>query len=130
MKKLIAIASLAALGACSQSEPSTGADPTEVVVPQPSVTAGTYEATNAEGAVNRAVLAEDGTYATYGADGSATGSGSWTNVGRRTCFDPEGDTTEVCYTDGTPAEDGTFTATSDDGNVISVRPVEGDIATE
>ena len=123
MKSWIALVSVAALAACSQTEPSTGADPTEAATPLPAITPGLYDFTNVEGANNRAELKTDGRYTTYGEDGAVLTGGSWTNTGRRSCFDPDGDTPEVCYNASPPAEDGSFIGTNDAGATITVRPV-------
>lgn len=124
MKKLVALASVAALAACSQSETPAAEDPVAVETPRVAITPGFYETMNSEGTIGGAELMQDGSYRTFDRAGADTGNGTWTNVGKRTCFDPSGDDPEICYTGGEPDEDGRFDASSDGGIMITVRPVE------
>lgn len=123
MKKLFALASIAALAACSQAGAPEAEEPAAVETPRVAVTPGLYETMNAEGTIGGAELMEDGSYRTFDIDGVDTGNGTWTNVGKRSCFDPAGDDPEICYTGSDPDEDGRFDGTSDGGVVITVRPV-------
>ena len=41
----------------------------------------------------------------------------------KTCFDPEGVEAAMCYTETAPAGDGSFTATPDEGEPVTVKPV-------
>jgi hypothetical protein len=117
----------AALAACGQSKP---AGPVEVAAtepePQPTSQAspGTYSVTEIDGTKMTSVLAADHTY-TNTVHGRMTEAGSWSIVGGRTCLTPsEGEGAVVrCYTDSTPARDGTFTATPDVGEPITIKKI-------
>ena len=69
-------------------------------------------------------LNADGTYQDLDAEGGVVAEGTWAVVDGKTCFTP---TTEgvdgECWTEGEPAEDGSFTATSDAGAEVTVTPV-------
>ncbi|WP_284125612.1 hypothetical protein [Parerythrobacter aestuarii] len=127
MEKWTALLAAAALAACSQTaEPAAEAEE-----PAPAITPGTYDFSfDSDGTVNRAVLEADGTYTTFQPDGNQIARGSWTSIGQRTCFDPEGDNPQVCYTDEVPGDDGRFSATSDDGRTIYVTPVAEEVPAE
>lgn len=83
MRKLIALAGVAVLAACSQ--PDTPAEPaaTEEVADAGPVAAdgqptpGMYKVTNADGTVIMVDVREDGTYSTMDADGNVTDTGKW-----------------------------------------------------
>lgn len=124
MKKLVMIASVLTFAACSQSEaPATQESPEAVETPRVAITPGFYETMNSEGTIGGAELMDDGSYRTFDRNGTDTGNGTWTNFGRRSCFDPSGDDPAICYTGEEPDADGRFDATSDGGVVITVRPV-------
>lgn len=126
MKKLIAAASVLAIAACSQ--PATEEEAVEEVVEEaaPAVGGpGTYEVTYADGSVGMLTTSEDGTFSAT--IGDQTGSGTVSEADGKVCFDPEGDDPEqptMCWTSSAPAEDGSWTSTSDDGETVTVRPVE------
>ncbi|WP_394727825.1 hypothetical protein [Altererythrobacter sp. GH1-8] len=129
MRKLIIVASLAALAACAQdAEPE--AEPEEAVedaVPMAvdgGTLAGAYTSTGADGTVAVWTLAEDGTF-TLETEGSDPVTGTFTNTDTETganfCADPEGEEVgEICYAISTPAEDGSWTATDPEGNVLTI----------
>ncbi|WP_324827294.1 hypothetical protein [Qipengyuania zhejiangensis] len=125
MRKLIAFAAIAALTACSQAE-APEAEPEEVAVAEPAPAAehaaGKYEYTDGDFTGPYEIRA-DGTYTSAGPEGDA--SGTYTQEGARTCFDPEGDGEnlgEECWTRSAAAADGSFTAVSEtDGRTVSVR---------
>jgi len=123
MKKLIAIVGIGLLAACS-SEPAE-----EAAAEAPAVTAangspaGTYEVTAADGTVTTTVLNEDGTFTDTSADGTVIAEGTWAVTDGKTCFTPTTEGAEAtCYTESAPAEDGSFTATPDSGDPLTVRP--------
>jgi hypothetical protein len=126
MKKLIAAASVLAIAACAEPAPTEEA-PEEVVEETAEAPGGpgTYEVTYADGSVGMLTTTEDGTFtATLGEE---SGSGTVSEVDGKVCFDPEGDDPEQptnCWTTGEVAEDGSWTSTSDDGETVTVRPVE------
>ncbi|MGX7895127.1 hypothetical protein [Tsuneonella sp. HG222] len=128
MKRLLAaIAPAALLAACSGGEPAEApaADETVAALPTPAaveqvteggylVTAGTYEATAADGTAIKNVLNGDGTYTR--SMGATTETGTWKNDQGKTCFDPEGtDAQTSCLLVASPAADGTVRTTGDDG---------------
>jgi hypothetical protein len=132
MRKLLLIAALSAgLGACSQAaeesdEPATAAATETPAVAETAATApadgsaGTYEFT-LDGKATTSVLKPDGTYEDT-QDGKVTEKGLWADRDGKVCFDPEGDDTlGTCFTMTEPGADGTFTATSDDGTVLTIR---------
>ena len=130
MRRLIlALLPLTVLAACS-SEPAEEAVTEEPVTAEPAVVAaangsppGEYEATAADGSVTTTVLNADGTYTDTDAEGTVVAEGSWAVIDGKTCFTP---TTEgvdpMCYTETAPAADGSFTATPDEGDPVTVRP--------
>lgn len=90
--------------------------------------AGTFAVSSADGtAMGTSVLNADGTYSDNGADGKLVAEGTWAVVDGKTCFTP---TTEgqkpMCFAESAPAEDGSFTATPDEGDPVTVRPVAAD----
>lgn len=128
MRKLfLAILPLTVLAACS-SEPAEEAA-TEEPVAVEAVTAangspaGAYEATAVDGTVTTTTLNADGTYTDVDAEGATVAEGTWAVTDGKTCFTP---TTEgvdaMCYTETAPAADGSFTATPDEGDPLTVRP--------
>ena len=128
MRKLIALAGIAALAACQQAE-APAEEAMEEVAEAPTgidggPLAGTYNTVGADGAAATWTLAEDGTF-TLAADGADPVSGTYTNTpgdeGATFCADPEGDEAgETCFAISVPAEDGSWTATDPDGNVLTV----------
>ena len=124
---VLALVPLTVLAACS-SEPAEEPVAEETVAAE--VTAangspvGAYEATAADGTVTTTTLNADGTYTDVDAEGNTVAAGTWAVTDGKTCFSPttEG-ATPMCYTESAPAEDGSFTATPDEGDPVTVRPV-------
>ena len=125
MKKLIAVAATAILAACggAPEEAAPEEAPVEEVVAESAVVPGTYEVTWSDGNVSTMVVNDDGTFnSTAGEEAS---SGTVEEVEGKVCFDAEGDEEgAMCWTASEPAEDGSWTSTSDDGEVVTVRAVE------
>jgi hypothetical protein len=130
MRNLVLVAALsvtlAACGDAAEEADDTAAvetpAATEAVAAETS--AGTYEF-EMDGVATVAVLNPDGTY-TDTQDGEVIETGTWEDRDDGTaCFDSEGgDDTVVCYTLSEAAEDGTQTATPDDGSeTLTVRKV-------
>ncbi len=72
---------------------------------------------------------EDGTFTST--IGEETGTGTVEDVDGKVCFDTEGDEEgAMCWTNSEAAEDGSFTSTSDGGDVVTVRPVEAEAEEE
>jgi hypothetical protein len=129
MRMLALCLATLALAACDQGETSTeplataAADEPE---PQPTSLAspGTYSVTEIDGTKVTSVFAADHTYSNT-VHGLKTEAGSWSIVGGRTCLTPsEGaDAVARCYTDSAPGRDGTFTATPDVGDPITIKKI-------
>ena len=128
MKKWIALAGIAALAACQQAE-APAPEAAEEAADTPMAIdggplAGTYNAVDSEGTTAVWTLAEDGTF-TLAAEGADPVAGTYTNTpnddGATFCADPEGDDTpEACWAIGKPGEDGSWTATAEDGSVLTI----------
>ena len=133
MKRLVLVGLLAgALAACNNAAeeadtPEADATEAEAAPAAAMVTAngsapGTYEVTAADGTKSQSVLNADGTYTDTDADGTVTATGTWSVADGKTCFDPEGDEEATdCYTETAPGADGTFTATPDEGEAVTVK---------
>ena len=129
MKGLVLCLATAALAACGQGEPAAGpAEQAVAAEPEPPPTSqaapGTYSVTQIDGTKMTSVLAADHTYSNT-VHGNKIEAGSWSIVGGRTCLTPsEGEGAVArCYTDGAPSRDGTFTATPDVGDPITVKKI-------
>ncbi|MXO59563.1 hypothetical protein GRI89_08415 [Altererythrobacter salegens] len=129
MKRLILLAGLVAVAGCNQSEPAP--EPTETATTAPApvmLTAngsapGAYTATTPEGTVTTSTLKADGTYTDTDADGKVTAEGTWAVTDGKTCFTPTTEGVEaMCYTESPAGADGTFTATPDKGDPVTVKP--------
>jgi hypothetical protein len=130
MTRMLALGlAMAMLAACDQGE--TAAGPVERAAaaepePQPTSLAspGTYSVTEIDGTKMTSVFAADHTYSNT-VHGNKTEAGSWAIVGGRTCLTPsEGEGAVArCYTDSAPGRDGTFTATPDVGDPITVKKI-------
>jgi ABC-type transport system substrate-binding protein len=135
MKKLIALAALAALAACG--------DRTEEAAPEDTATAeattaaagmgedptGSYTVTMTDGSTGTTVINADGTYVDTDKDGKQV-KGTFARRDGKDCFDPEGEGAEECWTIGTTNPDGSFTATAPDGKTtVTVTRSAGGAAT-
>lgn len=119
MKRVLMGAGLLALAACSQAEK---ADDTATEPEKPAIV-GTYEETTPDGELMVTTINADGTYA-ESVKGEVSESGYWSQAEGKTCFDPLGDDTpQRCFTTTEPGEDGTFTATPDEGDPITVKKI-------
>ncbi len=127
MKKFLFVAGLATVAACNESEPAPEPLPTEtaavVMVTGNGSPPGTYLATAADGTVTTSTLNADGTYSDTDADGAVLAEGSWTATDGKTCFMPTTEGVEpMCYTEAPPGPDGSFVATPDTGDPVTVKP--------
>lgn len=86
-------------------------------------TPGTYEVTTANGSVSRLALNGDGTYSETNAEGAETERGRWTVTDGKTCFDPDGDKVAACYAESPVGEDGSYTATREGADPVTVKKV-------
>ena len=127
MKKLVLIAAVAALSACSQkAEETPAATDTAMAEATPmadaTVTPGTYDVKMADGTMGKTVINADGTYVDTDKDGKEV-RGTYARKDGKDCFDPEGDDPEMCWSVTTPGADGSFTATTADGKTtVTVSP--------
>ena len=124
-RSILALVPLTVLAACS-SEPAEEPVAEETVAAVTAANgspAGAYEATAADGTVTTTTLNADGTYTDVDAEGTTVAEGTWAVTDGKTCFTPttEG-VTPMCYTESAPAADGSFTATPDEGDPVTVRP--------
>ncbi|SEH20102.1 hypothetical protein SAMN05428974_3845 [Sphingopyxis sp. YR583] len=129
MKKLVLLAALTALSACSQKaqeSKDTAAAPTETAAPAPAANPGTapgsYDVKMADGTMASTVINADGTYVDTDAAGKTVNKGKFTHKDGKDCFDPDGDEAEVCWSLSPVAADGSFTATAPDQMAVTVTP--------
>ena len=85
-------------------------------------TPGTFEVTDKDGKKGQTILAADGSFTDTDSKGKET-KGTWNVTGGKTCFDPEGAEPPMCYTESAVGADGTFTATPDKGDPVTVKKV-------
>ncbi len=137
MKKIIAVAAVLALSACAQEEAADAGDEMaaegeiEFAGEEPgfeAVAPGTYEVEHANGDIDNITIHPGMTFSRIAADGEATGGTIFMQDGK-TCFVVEGVEGHNCFVDGPVQEDGSMQTTADDGDVATVRPIEGDLAT-
>ena len=88
------------------------------------VAPGTYQVTRAGGEVDYIEIHPGMTFSRVAADGTAMGVSIFMKDGK-TCFLVEGQQEETCFTDGPKQPDGTMKTTAANGDVATVRPVEG-----
>lgn len=85
--------------------------------------AGVYEVSAADGTVSIVTINADGTYSQATPDGANAAQGSLEIVDGQTCFKVrQPGATALCYTETEPAADGSYTATTDSGLELTVRP--------
>ena len=129
MRNLIFLMAPLALAACAQEAEVEVTDTEEVEVAAVTTANGTVtpmtgEVSNAEGSQGMSTLNADGTYQDLDTEGGVVAEGTWAVVGGKTCFTPTTEGVEgQCWTESEPAEDGSFTATSDAGEEVTVSPV-------
>lgn len=131
MKKFVLLAAACAVAAaCSQTaeEPAppaetTAAEPaTATATADQGVAPGTYDVKMADGSVATTAINADGSYVDTGPEGEQV-RGAYARKDGKDCFDPAGDDPEMCWTVGETAADGSFTATSADGETtVTVTP--------
>ena len=140
MRNTIAVAAMLALAACNSADSeadnadttATGevADASSVLEGEApgfeAVAPGTYQVTRPGGEVDYIEIHPGLTFSRVAADGTATGGSIFMKDGK-TCFLVEGEDQENCFTDGPHEPDGTMKTTSANGNVSTVRPVEGSL---
>lgn len=129
MKKVMMIAALSALAACSQqAEKAAEAEAAPVEAAAPAATdsaslVGDFDVKMADGTMAKTTINADGTYVDTGPDGKET-KGKFAMKDGKECFDDDGDEPEECWTSTKPSADGSFTSTSDKGETVTVTPVK------
>ncbi len=130
MRKFIFLAAPLALVACAQEAEVEETQVTEEVETAVLTTAnGTVtpmmaEVMGADGPQGISSVNADGTYQDMDADGALVAEGTWTVVDGKTCFTPSTEGADAaCWTESEPAKDGSFTAVSDTGEEVTVKPV-------
>ncbi len=128
MKKIILLATIAAMSACSPKTDTTAAPANDVVATETATVndtaawtgfePGTYMVTDAKGAKVDFTINSDGTYTGTDAAGK-TESGTFVMKGAKGCFTPKG-AAEMCYTNSAPGADGSWIGTGDDGSKATV----------
>lgn len=128
MKKIVLIAALSMLAACSQKteeKKEVAAEPAAEAAPAPAADSGTqpgtYDVKMADGSMATTTINADGTYVDTDPKGKQV-KGLYASHDGKDCFDPEGDEMGMCWAVTKPGADGSFTATADDGTVVTVRP--------
>ena len=128
MRKLIVVAAVVALSACSQkgdevaapADTSPAAEPASAAAPAgwTGFEPGSYLVTASDGAKLDYVLTEDGNFTMTDATGKVT-TGTLVMKDGKGCFTPAGGS-EMCWTNAAPGADGSWTATATDGTTASV----------
>lgn len=117
MKKLIAFGAVLALAGCSQEaadEPIAEEVVAEEAVPEKVVT-NAFDVTGDDGETTSLVLYDDGTFLF----GEMTGT--YSEKDGMTCYvADEGEGEETCWSAAVEGEDGTWTSTSEDGEVVTL----------
>lgn len=131
MKKMVMLAALTMLSACSQkaeeskdaaAAPAETAAPAPAPVANPGTAPGRYDVKMADGTVASTVINADGSYEDIDPKGKTVKKGRYAHKDGKDCFDPDGDETEACWALSPVAADGSFTATSPDGTAVTVTP--------
>ena len=129
MKRIVLIAGIALLAACSEKQEASAPEAATEAMPAEAAATpaagggvpGTYDVTMADGTKRVATLNADGTYKRTEGD-KVIDKGTWVARGNQSCFDPEGDAAESCNTRGPAAADGSFESTNPEGAVAKVMP--------
>jgi hypothetical protein len=140
MRKSVLFAAVFALAACNRADDATteetaangevadGSAASDVLEGEApgfeAVAPGTYQVTRAGGEVDYIEIHPGMTFSRVAADGTATGGSIFMKDGK-TCFLVEGQQEETCFSDSPKQPDGTMKTTAANGDVATVRPVEG-----
>lgn len=134
MKKLLAIAALTAISACTKPAPAPEADASaaaatsapaaEVLAADGKSATGTYKVTMPDGMVIMDEVKPDGTYSITGADGKVMETGKWEQKSPSLyCYTKdEANAKQVCNEE--KIENGVWTAKDPDGKIATVVRVE------
>jgi hypothetical protein len=132
MKKSLILVALFALSACDRSETEEPQAPEEVTVAEvdpdadagfEAVAPGDYEVQRADGSVDQLTVLPGMTWAMVFSDGEAAG-GTIFAQGGKNCFVTEGVEGHQCFEGSEPDTDGVMRVTAEDGEVMTVRPVD------
>lgn len=108
------------LGACSGETAETAS--AEFVTAN-GTGAGTYEVSSPTGDVSIVTINSDGTYSQMTPDGGNAAEGTLEVVDDKTCFKVRrAGATALCYSETEPDENGAYTATTETGLELTVRP--------
>ena len=129
MKRIVLIAGIALLAACSEKQEAAAPEAATEAMPAEAAATpaagggvpGTYDVTMADGTKRVATLNADGTYERKEGE-KVVDKGPWVARGNQSCFDPEGEAPETCNTRGPAAADGSFESTDPEGAVAKVVP--------
>jgi hypothetical protein len=140
MRKSVLFAAVFALAACNGADDATteetaangevadGSAASDVLEGEApgfeAVAPGTYQVTRAGGEVDYIEIHPGMTFSRVAADGTATGGSIFMKDGK-TCFLVEGQQEETCFSDSPKQPDGTMKTTAANGDVATVRSVEG-----
>jgi hypothetical protein len=140
MRKSVLFAAVFALAACNGADDATteetaangevadGSAASDVLEGEApgfeAVAPGTYQVTRAGGEVDYIEIHPGMTFSRVASDGTATGGSIFMKDGK-TCFLVEGQQEETCFSDGPKQPDGTMKTTAANGDVATVRSVEG-----
>jgi len=136
IRKTILLTAVCALAACNSPEGDGDTDATATsatgtvdgVDPNAeagfeAVAPGQYEVVHADGSIDRLRILPGMTWAMVFADGEAVGGTIFAQDGKN-CFVTEGVEGHQCFQGTEPAADGSMEVTAEDGEVMTVRPVE------
>lgn len=132
MRKVAFMAPVLVLAACSGESADTGSADFTTANGTP---AGVYEVSAADGTSSIVTINPDGTYSQVTPDGGNAAEGLLEIVDGQTCFKVRrAGATALCYTESEPDESGAYTATTDSGLELTVRPylapAQGDMDAE
>lgn len=120
MKKIVLLAAIAALSACSKKSdeavPAAAETAAATAAAADESAVGSYDVKMADGTMGKTVINADGTYTDTDAKGAVI-KGKFARKDGKDCFDPDGDEPEMCWTVEPPAADGSFKATTPDGKM-------------
>jgi hypothetical protein len=132
MKRSLFLVALFALSACDRGETDEGSAPEEVGVAEvdpdaeagfEAVAPGNYEVSHADGSIDQLTVLPGMTWAMVFSDGEPAG-GTIFAQGGKNCFVTEGVEGPQCFEGSEPDADGVMQVTAEDGEMMTVRPVE------
>lgn len=132
MKKPLFLVALFALSACGSGETEDAQGPEDATVAEvdpdadagfEAVAPGDYEVLRANGSTDQLTVLPGMTWAMVFSDGEAAG-GTIFAQGGKNCFVTEGVEGHQCFEGSEPDANGVMKVTAEDGEVMTVRPVE------